>query len=83
MTTCVVGLGKIGLPLAVQIASKGENVIGCDINEEVVDLINMGEVPFPGETNLAELLLQVRQEDLLKASIDTCLLYTSPSPRDS
>jgi len=71
MTTCVVGLGKIGLPLAVQIASKGENVIGCDINEEVVDLINMGEVPFPGETNLAELLLQVRQEDLLKASIDT------------
>ena len=71
MTTCVVGLGKIGLPLAVQIASKGENVIGCDINEEVVDLINKGEVPFPGETNLAELLLQVRQEDLLKASIDT------------
>ena len=41
MTTCVVGLGKIGLPLAVQIASKGENVIGCDINKEVVDLIDV------------------------------------------
>ena len=56
MTTCVVGLGKIGLPLAVQIASKGESVIGCDVNQEVVDLINMGEVPFPGEINLADSL---------------------------
>ncbi|MGB1652008.1 MAG: hypothetical protein ACPHEP_13345, partial [Acidimicrobiales bacterium] len=40
MTTCVVGLGKIGLPLAVQIASKGERVIGADIDDEVVDKIN-------------------------------------------
>ena len=49
MTTCVIGLGKIGLPLAVQIASKGERVIGADINENVVSLINEGKPPFPGE----------------------------------
>ena len=30
---CVVGLGKIGLPLAVQIAGKGRHVIGADINQ--------------------------------------------------
>ena len=49
MTTCVVALGKIGLPLAVQIASKGEHVIGVDINPSVVDLVNNGQEPFPGE----------------------------------
>ena len=59
MTTCVIGLGKIGLPLAVQIASKGERVIGADINENVVSLINEGKPPFPGEKNLEEFLAQV------------------------
>ena len=64
MTTCVIGLGKIGLPLAVQIASKGERVIGADINENVVSLINEGKPPFPGEKNLDlhfRQLLPVRQ----------------------
>ena len=71
MTTCVVGLGKIGLPLAVQIASKGEDVIGCDINSDVVDLVNKGQVPFPGEANLSELLNKVCAQNLLKATTNT------------
>ena len=33
----VVGLGHIGLPLAVQYASRGHAVIGCDINPRIVD----------------------------------------------
>lgn len=37
MNICVVALGKIGLPLAVQFASKGHRVIGADVNEKVVD----------------------------------------------
>ena len=32
MRICVVALGKIGLPLAVQFASKGHEVIGADVN---------------------------------------------------
>ena len=71
MTTCVVGLGKIGLPLAVQIASKGEDVIGCDISSDVVDLVNKGQVPFPGEANLPELLNKVCAQNLLEATTNT------------
>ena len=32
--------GKIGLPLAVQFASKGHDVVGVDVNQAVVDLVN-------------------------------------------
>ena len=71
MTTCVVGLGKIGLPLAVQIASKGEHVIGCDISSDVVNFVNSGQVPFPGEANLSELLKEVRGQNLLDATTST------------
>jgi len=71
MTTCVVGLGKIGLPLAVQIASKGEQVIGADINDAVVTQVNNAEVPFPGEADLPELLQRVVNEGFLEASTNT------------
>jgi alkanesulfonate monooxygenase SsuD/methylene tetrahydromethanopterin reductase-like flavin-dependent oxidoreductase (luciferase family) len=47
-----VALGKIGLPLAVQFASKGHEVLGVDVNPTVVDLVNKGEEPFPGESRV-------------------------------
>ena len=71
MTTCVVGLGKIGLPLAVQIATKGEHVIGADINDLVVQKINSAQVPFPGERKLPELLKEVVESGHLMASTNT------------
>ena len=40
MSVTVVGLGKIGLPLAVQFARSGMTVIGADTNPAVVDLVN-------------------------------------------
>ena len=49
MTVAVVGLGKIGLPLAVQFARKGEQVLGADINQQTVDTVNKGLEPFPEE----------------------------------
>ena len=52
MNICVVALGKIGLPLAVQFAAKGHRVIGADVNEKVVELVNAGVEPFPGEHDL-------------------------------
>jgi nucleotide sugar dehydrogenase len=67
----VVALGKIGLPLAVQIASKGFEVIGADISNKVVDLVNSGIPPFPGEANLDERLADVTARGLLKATTDT------------
>jgi nucleotide sugar dehydrogenase len=51
----VVGLGKIGLPLAIQLASRGLNVVGVDVSEEVVRLTNSGVSHFE-ETGMANLL---------------------------
>jgi len=67
----VVALGKIGLPLAVQFASKGHRVLGADVNAATVDLVNAGTEPFPGEAHLQELLGQVVADGLLTATVDT------------
>tara|TARA_B100000900_G_C20599324_1_gene724856 strand:- start:3534 stop:4745 length:1212 start_codon:yes stop_codon:yes gene_type:complete len=39
-----IGLGYIGLPTSALIASKGTRVLGVDINQEVVDTINQGNI---------------------------------------
>jgi len=67
----VVALGKIGLPLAVQFASKGHRVLGADVNAATVDLVNAGTEPFPGEAHLQELLGRVVADGLLTATVDT------------
>jgi UDP-N-acetyl-D-glucosamine dehydrogenase len=56
MRAVVVALGKIGLPLAVQIKNAGHDVIGCDIDRRVVELVRAGQVPFPNEPGIAEAL---------------------------
>ena len=67
----VIGLGKIGLPLAVQMAGKGLRVRGADLSPRVADLVSGGHVPFPGEPGLAERLAEVVRAGLLTACIDT------------
>jgi len=54
VNVAVVGLGKIGLPLAVQYASKGMTVVGCDIDAARVEAINRADCPIPNEEGLAE-----------------------------
>lgn len=71
MQVVVVALGKIGLPLAVQIARSGHSVVGCDINPEVVELVNQAEPPFPGEAGLKEALAEVIASGALRAQVDT------------
>ncbi|HJQ76454.1 MAG TPA: nucleotide sugar dehydrogenase, partial [Acidimicrobiia bacterium] len=71
MRVAVVALGKIGLPLAVQIASRGMQVIGADISERVVDMVGEGTPPFPGEAGLEERLQGVVSAGLLAATTDT------------
>jgi UDP-N-acetyl-D-mannosaminuronic acid dehydrogenase len=43
-TVSVIGLGYIGLPTAAVIASRGINVIGVEINQASVDIINKGAI---------------------------------------
>ena len=71
MDICVVALGKIGLPLAVQFATKGHDVVGCDVNAAVIEQINAGVEPFPGEAGLAEALADVVAAGRLRATTDT------------
>jgi nucleotide sugar dehydrogenase len=42
----IVGLGRVGLPLAVSFALVGIKTVGVDVNEELVKLINEGKAPF-------------------------------------
>ncbi|GAA5029442.1 nucleotide sugar dehydrogenase [Actinopolymorpha pittospori] len=66
----VVGLGKIGLPLAVQFAGKGHRVTGVDINPRVVELVNAAVEPFPGEAELDVRLKQAIADGALTATDD-------------
>lgn len=72
MRITVVGLGKIGLPLAVQFAARHE-VLGADISADVVDLVNAGREPFPGEANLGDRLADVVAAGRLVAGTDTAV----------
>ena len=68
MKIAVVGLGKIGLPLAVQFATKGHDVTGIDVAEVTVETINAGREPFPGEHRLGELLASAVESGSLRAT---------------
>lgn len=59
----VIGLGYIGLPTALMLASHGVEVIGTDYNEELVATLNAGKTTFK-ENGLDELFA-----DALKAGI--------------
>jgi UDP-N-acetyl-D-mannosaminuronic acid dehydrogenase len=45
-SAAVVGLGYIGLPTAVSLATGGLEVIGVDVNSGIVDAVNSGQAPF-------------------------------------
>lgn len=70
MKISVVALGKIGLPLAVQFAGKGNEVIGIDVQQRVVDQVNAGIEPFPGESELSERLAACIAGGRLRATTD-------------
>src|SRR5690625_779032 len=63
-------MGKIGLPLAVQFASQGHEVVGVDVNETVVEQVNAGTEPFPGEAELDVKLADEVAAGRLRATTD-------------
>src|SRR5262245_44930042 len=70
-TVAVVGLGKIGLPLAAQFASKGLTVIGCDVQESVVETVNRGHSHIREEPGLEEAVGTAVRGGRLRATTDT------------
>lgn len=71
MRITVVGLGKIGLPLAVQYAGRGHTVAGADSDRRVVDQVNAGSEPFPGEHDLGRRLGELVHAGRLAATTHT------------
>ena len=59
----VIGLGYIGLPTALMMASHGVEVVGTDYNKKLVDTLNAGHTTFK-EEGLDELF-----NDAVKAGI--------------
>src|SRR5579859_6124059 len=73
-TVAVIGLGKIGLPLAVLYAQAGCRVFGCDYDAHVVASINAGLSHVQGEPDLAEAVSHLVASGLLSATQDTSLV---------
>ena len=73
MKVTVIGMGKIGLPLAVNFALNGAQVTGLEVQEKVVRQINSGIEPFPGEKDLDINLKVCVEKGSLLASVDKVL----------
>ncbi|MFC3551474.1 UDP-N-acetyl-D-mannosamine dehydrogenase [Lysobacter cavernae] len=71
----VIGLGYIGLPTATMFASRKVNVVGVDINQKAVDIINDGRIHIV-EPELDILVHAVVTEGYLRAT-------TKPEPADA
>ena len=63
----VVGLGYVGLPLAVLCAERGYKVCGIDIKDELVAQINKRELPYTDDKRLGNAMASL-SDDALKAS---------------
>lgn len=68
MKACFMGLGYIGLPTAIIAAKHGIQVTGVDINPQVVELTNRGQLHII-EPGLEEYLQEVVQNGYLQASL--------------
>lgn len=67
MKISVVGLGKLGSPLAAVLADKGHTVVGVDVNRAFVEALRDGRAPVR-ETGLDELIEKNRAR--LQATFD-------------
>src|SRR5262245_55067904 len=68
MKASVIGLGKLGAPMAAMLASRGFPVVGSDQNREFVNAIVAGRAPVD-EPNLQDLIDTHRER--LSATADT------------
>ena len=67
----VVGMGKIGLPLAMQYVQFGRRVIGCDVNPTVVAGLSRGECHVHEEPGLERQVAQAIESGTFSATGDT------------
>jgi UDPglucose 6-dehydrogenase len=90
-TVTVIGMGHLGLPLAVTFAMSGFKVYAMDIDEKKINFLNNGKSPFQ-ETGLEDALqnLEIGKnfipttnlESSIKDSIASFILVNTPSNPD-
>ena len=86
MRVSVVGLGKLGAPLAAVLATKGNEVLGVDVNADVVRLLSEGRAPVD-EPGLQELVSASRERltsttELSAAADAEAIILLVPTPSD-
>ena len=86
-TLGVVGLGYVGLPLAVEKAKVGYNVIGFDVQKEKVDMVNAGQNYIGDVVNEDLKALAVSgnlkaTSDFSEAAMCDCVCICVPTPLD-
>jgi len=62
----VIGLGKLGASMAAAFGSRGFDVIGVDVNQKSIDLVNAGHAPVQ-ETDLEETI--AANKDRIRATL--------------
>lgn len=68
MKAVFMGLGYIGLPTAAVASSKGIQIVGVDVNPDVVNTINQGKIHIV-EPSLDKLVKEVVEKGQLRASL--------------
>src|ERR1051326_4029073 len=90
MRISIVGLGKLGSPMAAVMAHKGHTIVGVDVNAEFVRAIQEGRPPVK-EPQLAEMITANRErlsatvdyeEAVLKTDV-TFIIVPTPSEPDT
>jgi len=80
----VIGLGYIGLPTALMMASHGVNVVGTDYNSELVTTLNAGKTTFK-EKGLDELFQDAIKKDIkftTEYQVTETYIVSVPTPYD-
>jgi UDPglucose 6-dehydrogenase len=89
MRLSIIGLGKLGSPMAAVMAHKGHEVVGVDINSNSVTAIQEGRAPV-NEPGLAEMIRENRgrlratgdYEEAVQATDATFIMVPTPSDPD-
>ncbi|HEX8637335.1 MAG TPA: 3-hydroxyacyl-CoA dehydrogenase NAD-binding domain-containing protein, partial [Pyrinomonadaceae bacterium] len=83
----VIGLGKLGASMAAAFAERGLKVVGVDINQRSVELVNQGRAPVQ-ETNLDETIGKNKERIRATTSHEDAILNSDisfvivPTPSD-
>lgn len=85
----VIGLGYVGLPLAVQAAEKGYRVVGVDVDRSIIELVNNRRSPYVGDIRFEKAILKIPDEllvatnDYAQLSSVDCIVLCVPTPTEN